>query len=109
MACYDCEDCKHSENEGGLCTHFEYDCIFSHLPTKESSPEKKQSFDSAKEMLKALETIFNKHSKDFDTFAEEYQIPQLKEIITKLKALTDDKLVKEYYDILKGEESNGRN
>ena len=28
MACYDCENCKHSSYYGGKCNRFEYNCSF---------------------------------------------------------------------------------
>lgn len=58
MACYDCEDCSKSIDEGGKCTRFEYDCPFT-IVAKYDAEKLKSIRAAIKKISDAVEDLKN--------------------------------------------------
>ena len=81
MACYDCEECSRSINEGGKCTRFEYNCPF--LIIEKYDTEKLKSIREAiGKISEAIEQL-----KELDT--EEYMEDEINSVSFQLSLLED--------------------
>ena len=94
MACYDCEDCSKSVQNGGKCKRFDYNCPF--LVVDEYDSEKLKAIrETVKSISDAIEQL-----KELDTeYYMEDEIRSIKFQLSLLEDKVDEDTEKEWNEI----------
>lgn len=96
MACYDCEDCNEHIDNGGKCTKFEYDCVYS-LVENTDKEIVNQIHEKAILIQKLLDEI-----KDLDSESMlYYEVSSLKNTLEDIIESSSEQMLNEWDEIIK--------